>query len=564
MIPSLLIVVATALNPPQISSVRTERTADRTALRVVTTGPTPPLEIHREGADLVLFVAANPPTAGTVSRPIPPVRGVTVSRTPGGTSLRVQVAPDVRYVVQREPAEFALVFEGPAAAPQPQQTPPATADVKSLFPEGLPETAPALAPVSKEAPRVDGIPFGSLTLQPAVVFNLVRADIFPNIDADRPVKVRDTYLQIEPRLGAELPLGRGTLRGAYEPSLRRGTDFKEVRDTSHRLSGGVELPVGQSIMLRAGDQWSRGILDVTQVDPGQEYFFRLGKFRHNLFDANARLDTGVIDGDIGITLNRVTIDPGSGFFPHRSRSLYFGIGRALGASTHVRLGYANERVPRLVERPEVESRSNLYSVTLDGVVAPLTDGQIFVGYRDQKMPNAAAGGQRFKGLVLAGRLEKEFTRAARLSVWGSRDTRVDLLRRSGLYRDTSGLPELALPTLSAFEKNAFYLVKALNGELTFPLPLEFAGRGGVAWQRNNYETVATVIDAKRADKFFGWSVGLGRPLTRHAWIRADYRWDRRNSNIDRFDVKTDALIFQLGLGYSGFRNRPGFYGATER
>jgi hypothetical protein len=44
-------------------------------------------------------------------------------------------------------------------------------------------------------------------------------------------------------------------------------------------------------------------------------------------------------------------------------------------------------------------------------------------------------------------------------------------------------------------------------------------------------------------------VGLGRPIGRAAYLRADYRWDRRDSNVDRFDHDTQALLIQLGVGY---------------
>ena len=460
------------------------------------------------------------------------------------------------------PSPEAQQSEAPAIAASPTPV-----DVKALFPEAPPpeSATPAAELLAPKATVANGLPFGSAALQPSIVFSMIRGDIFPNTIADRPVKVRETYFQVEPRLGLELPFAvGGGLRAAYEPAFRTGSDLAQVERPTHRLGGSLELPVGPNASVRVGDQWARGILDVTQVDPGQEYFFDLARYTHNVFDVNGRVQGSDTDVDAGLTLDRVSIAPTSGFFSHRSRSLYGGLGRNIAATLHLRLGYTNERVPRLEERPEAESRSNIYSLTLDGAMAPLTDGQIMVGYRDQKAPNAGAGGQRFKGVVVAGRVEKELTRASRLAVWGSRDTRVDLLRRGALYPSTQGQPELGLPTLSAFEQNAFYVAKAVNAELQFPLPLQLAGRAGVQWQGNEYRTVATAIGRPRQDDFFGWSLGLGRPLTRHAWIRADYRRDRRNSNIDRFDVNTEALLFQVGIGYQGSRGRPTFFGTEER
>jgi hypothetical protein len=46
-------------------------------------------------------------------------------------------------------------------------------------------------------------------------------------------------------------------------------------------------------------------------------------------------------------------------------------------------------------------------------------------------------------------------------------------------------------------------------------------------------------------------VGIGRPVTRHAYLRIDYRKERRDSNIDAFDTRSEALIIQLGFGVFG-------------
>lgn len=454
-----------------------------------------------------------------------------------------------------------LVSALAAAAAQTAPEEPVV-DVASLFPEA-PEPAPS--PLPTKSPSPDGIPFASLTLRPSVVVTMIRGNLFPNLDAGLPVRRGDTYLQIEPRLGVEHSFSRGgSLRAEYAPGFRTMSDITEVIRPNHRGFAAIELPLGGGVTLRAGDEWSRGVLDTSEADPGLEYFFELGRYTHNLFDVNGRVERRDFDADAGLTLNRVALTPGSGFFSHRSRSFYAGAGRNIGATLHLRLGYANERVPRLAERPEAETRSHLYSVTLDGALAPLTDGQIMVGYRDHEAPTAGIGGRHFGGLVVAGRIEKEFTRSSRLSLWGSRDTRLDLLRRSGLHSTTKGLPEIALPTLSAFEQNAFYVAQAFAAEIELSLPLLCIARGGVAWQGNDYHTVASEIGANRMDALFGWSVGLGRPLARRAWIRADFRHDRRNSNLDRLDVESEALLFQLGIGFEGGRVRPAFFGSERR
>jgi hypothetical protein len=46
-------------------------------------------------------------------------------------------------------------------------------------------------------------------------------------------------------------------------------------------------------------------------------------------------------------------------------------------------------------------------------------------------------------------------------------------------------------------------------------------------------------------------VGAGREIGWRAWVRADYRRERRNSNLPGYDVTTDGFVVQLGVGLSG-------------
>jgi hypothetical protein len=66
---------------------------------------------------------------------------------------------------------------------------------------------------------------------------------------------------------------------------------------------------------------------------------------------------------------------------------------------------------------------------------------------------------------------------------------------------------------------------------------------------NRYPTAAPQLGAPRRDQIVDWLVGLGRSITRWAFVRADYRHDRRDSNIDFFDQRTHAFYAELGLGF---------------
>ncbi len=162
---------------------------------------------------------------------------------------------------------------------------------------------------------------------------------------------------------------------------------------------------------------------------------------------------------------------------------------------------------------------------LRGEVLPLTTGSVSVGYSTQTSPNAGPGGTRFTGLIASGRLEKSFTPSSSLALAVTRATNV-----------------------SGFEENAFYVTNAVEVVLRAGLPWSLALQAGAGYHRNDYRTVASAIGAPRRDMIRGWTLGLGRPVTRYAFVRADYRRERRDSNIDSFDSPSNALTVQVGLG----------------
>jgi hypothetical protein len=160
-------------------------------------------------------------------------------------------------------------------------------------------------------------------------------------------------------------------------------------------------------------------------------------------------------------------------------------------------------------------------------VLPLLTGRASVGYMRRDSPQAGEG-QQFRGLAFSAQLKREFGRSANVVVSANRSTE-----------------------LSAFEGNAFYVTTSVEGVLTAPLPLSFSVSAGGGYHVNRYPTAAQQIGVPRRDQIVDWLVGVGRGITHWAFLRADYRRDRRDSNIDFFDQHTHAFYVQLGLGFFG-------------
>lgn len=523
-----LVAAVAVAGPARIVAIRSETLQGRQALTVVTAGDTGEVAVRREGAEVVIVLGADVPANLAAPSVSPPIESVRIEKTRDGLALRVRVAPEVLYEVRREQAALTVVF-GAAAADPPQPTAPSS-DVAELYKSILPPAAeepgrpvPGATPAKSEGTRPGP---GGLTLRPSVAATYVDAE---STVLATPKPVKDHYYEILPRLAAQMPLGDGKLAAGYEAHIRRASAFEIVRETSHAADAGLDLPLGPSVTLRGSGHYSRGVLETNEVDPGREYFFKLGRFTRRSASAGARIQTGGrLDVDLTGSLNDVNVAEDAGFFSYRSESVGASLGFGVGASLRAALAYSYDRVPAPRDRPEAQSEANSVSLQLNGDILPLLTGEVSVGYRDQKSPHAAAGGTRYRGLAASVRLTKEFSRGSRLSLSGSRST-----------------------PLSNFEGNAFYVSTSTDAELTFSLPLSFSARSGAGYHWNDYRTVATGLDVPRKERLFGWSVGLGRSLTRWAYLRTDYRKDRRESNLDVFDTRTRSLTVQVGVGLFG-------------
>jgi hypothetical protein len=544
--------------PPRLLEVRSERVEGRPAVVVVAAAPLLDVSVRRDGADLVVSLGATAP--GLLSAPaVPaPLEAVRVERFAGGVQLRVRVAPEVSYEVRREGDRLVLLFAPApvaAAAPapvSPSRTSPAPASpapaasgelYRGLFPPspagndagsvGAPADGPEGALPSERPPeeRPEGLHAGSMTFKPSASLRYVDADVSL---LDSPQTARDRYAEARPALAFELPLRDGMLRLDYEARLRRYSSFEQLNGVSHQANAHLEYPMGPSLTVRGLGHFARGLLETAEVDPGGEYFFRLGHFTRRQFGGGARVHTGgPFDVDVAGIVDKVTVDEDAGFFGYERRSFTGGLGMAIGPERRSSFNYSFEHVPSSPERPEAESRVHTISGAVEGEVMPLLSGRAAAGYAWRESPRAAPGGQRFRGLTFSAQLTRDFGRSAHLVLSANRSTE-----------------------LSAFEHNAFYVATSVLAVFTAPLPLSFSFSAGGGYHVNRYPTVATALGAPRRDELVDWMVGIGRSISRWAFVRADYRRDRRDSNLDFYDQRTHAFYAELGLGFFPQASRP--------
>jgi hypothetical protein len=511
--------------PPQVLAVRLVSVDGRPGLRILTTAAPGNVQVTREKDEVVVALDAEGPQGLALPEPVAPILALASTTAPGRFVLRVRIAPEVPFETRREDALTTVVFGEQAPA---DLRPPVEQLYRRLFPTGTTMEPNAHRREPAEANPETPAPFrlGRVGFRPYALLSYLDAD---TAAGNPPQAIGDQYIQFQPGLSADAPLGLGRLTVSYEPRLRAFSSSTEVQPTTHWLNAGLELPVGARVQLSATEHFSKGVLEATEVDPGKEYFFDLGAFRRFATGLSARIEVGPrISVDMGATWNDVRVDPGVSFFSYREEGARAGLAYELGPNLRAGLDYTYAHIPRPADRPEAEATAQGAALSLSGEIAPLTTGRAEVAYTAQDTPNAGAGGRQYRGLTASVGLRRELghTSALDLSIRRSLDP-------------------------SAFEDNGFYIATLVESVLTLPGPYRTYLRGGLGYQWSDYRTDSAAIGGPRADRLLAWYAGLGRLLGEHAGLRVDYRRERRTSNLPGFDITTNALVVQVSLGWLG-------------
>ncbi len=539
MIAMALLLLALPDPPPTVTAVRLEAEGGRPLVRVAVSGAVA-ARVDREGRDLVLvFPGAHLAPGLVLPGPLAEIQSFRGEETRDGARVRVRVDGPFDYDLTQEGGVVSVALRPRGASPLPSPSPAArrTADdVRALYAKIAPPAAepgrgepPSNPAAPTDVPEQDGFQFGHTRVRPSVGLTYVDADI---AFLDTPEPVRDQYFQIEPHLPVDVGAtgaGRPHFRVSYDPRFRFGSQFEELRQPTHMINAGLDVPVGATTALRAGYHFAHGLLETTEVDPGREYFFQLAPYTHQQEQVGLSFNQdGLLGLDVVGTHDSIDVDEESGFFDHSVDTVGATLNYGFGATAHAFLRYQWERVPTPPERPEAESRSNTITAGVSGELLPLVTGEVSGGVRVLDAPNGGAGGQRYVGSVLALSLRKAFSPTSSLTLLARRDT---------------------FP--SAFEENAFYVATGVGAEADFGLPLSVVFHGAVGFQRNSYRVASTEDGVPRRDDIVAWAVGIGRGLTRWSYLRADYRQDRRTSNLPAYDSHGHIFTVQLGLGYLG-------------
>lgn len=532
MIAMAVILLAGADATLTLSTVRLEAQGDGLVVRVALSGPVA-ARVERDGRALLLILPGTRLPAGLVlPEPVAEIQSLGVEETPEGARIRIRMESALPYELSHEQGLVSLSIQPLRPVPPPRRP----ENVRDLYAKILPPpfgAEPGVPPAGERAPEADapteGLHLGPIRVLPSVVTSYIDAD---TALLDTPAPVRDRYFQIEPRVTVDVgdpsPEAR-RLQLSYTPRFRVSSSFGNVRRATHLATASLSAAIGPTFTIRASHHYASGVLETTEVDPGREYFFDLSPFTRHDTQAGVTFNSGGLLGlDLVASRNSVHIDGQGAFFDHRVDTVASSLTYQFGSVSRAYLRYEWEHLPTPAERPIAESTSSALSLGITGELLPLVRGELAVGLRSLRAPRAGSGGTRFRGATVAANLRKELTPTSA----------VGLVARRGTYP-------------SGFEDNAFYVATAFAADTTLGLPLSLVFNGVIGWQRNAYEVVATGLSVPRQDDLLGWSAGVGRSLTRWSFLRADYRQDRRRSNLPAYATDGRSFLIQFGLGYLG-------------
>ncbi len=571
-----------------IVSVVNERAGDDFSVRFVLSGPPSAYSAVKEGDDIVVRIEATPLPGLSLPAPSGPIRALDFGPQPG-FSVRLSLSEVRPFEIVRESASLRLVLRkraeavapppvatptpDPLAIPSPSPTPspvpvvePTAADTADLYRRLFPSTTDptAIGPLGGTTESASSGNWYSdtrwlgLQIRPWVSVSYVDAK---TTEVQVNAVTADQYWVIQPNIGVGItPRLGGDREGRwfanYTPRFRRQLNLSLPHLTSHFFDLNIDQTLAASFAVYGTYHYSQGVLETDEIDPGREYGIGLNRvvdtslerFKRNSFTAGVKFDFLAdtnVDVSVGKTKVRYGNDPGEpvtgerAFFDYDSRTLNASLRHGFGESRTLGLVFGVHDMPNQPERKQVEGRGYTYGASLDGQILALTTGRIQLGYRTQKNPNAGVGGREYKELAYAAQIAREITDSTNI----------------GLGADRRLYP-------SNYEQNGFYVADTLRLDLNTRLPFTVYLRAGGYLQSNGYRASPQLSESSgqptlRKDKLRGLTIGVTRTLTNWAFLRLDYTGERRDSNLDRFDINTRVFTFQLGLGYFGKGGRQG-------
>ncbi len=456
--------------------------------------------------------------------------------------VQVADAPAPLDAVEAAPA---TADHGRSAPPATQETPIARSEPQppvtnieasgaaeddlffSLFPAPM-RKQQTLFNVAAEEPLYSdeatmGVRLGRFAVQPSIDASWIHGD---NILQTSEAPFIDNAYMVRGRVTATLLETVHDLKLAYEARYRDFQDFTLEDKLTHLVDLSSELELTPSTRARVGNHFVHGAFESQEFDPGGEVVGSIEPFYRNSTEAVLAFDfSDRFGAEIAGNYNVVEfLDTSTEFFSYHTAGFGGTFLYDLSPLTSLLGEYIHTITPEPLDRSQAGSVADMFLVGLRGEFTPMLRGQIRGGYATQRFDFASVA-QDFTGLVADASLTRDFGEAAALTLRAGRRTNP-----------------------SAFDENGYYVSNYGRAQFITPFARNFRLTLTGAFFLNDYP-VPDGNDVIRNDDIFSGGAGLAYFFTPLTYLSMDYRHDRRNSNIELFAYRSNAVQVMVGFGF---------------
>ena len=374
---------------------------------------------------------------------------------------------------------------------------------------------------SDEAPT--GFRVGRFALQPSVDGSWIRGD---NLLQSSEAPFIDTAYMVRGRVTATLLESMHDLKLVYEGRHRDFQEFDLEDKLTHLVDVSSELELTPNTRARISNHFVRGAFEANEFDPGGEVVASTDPFYRNYasgvvaFDLSERLGA-----EAHASYNVVDfLEGGSDFFDYDTRGFGGTFVYELSPLTSLLGEYVRTVTPEPLERPQAGSVADAFLVGLRGELTPVLRGEIHAGYANQRFDHATAP-QDYSGFVADVSLTRDFGDAAALTARAGRRTNP-----------------------SAFDENGYYVSNYARLQFISPFARNLRMTLTAAFFLNDYP-VPDANAVLRNDDIVSGGAGLAYFFTPLTFLSVDYRHDRRNSNLELFSYRSNAVQIMVGFGF---------------
>jgi hypothetical protein len=412
-------------------------------------------------------------------------------------------------------------------APAESLNPPDEDRFFSLFPAPAREQQ-TLFNVSAESTvdseeRPLGLRIGRFAVLPSVDFTWIHGNNLL-LTSEAPF-VANAYL-LRGRLGATLLDSEHELELAYEGRFRNFQNFELEKRFTQFADFRTRLQITPSTTAQISNHFVAGSFESQEFDPGGEVVASTDPFYRNFTRAVFGFELSERFGaEVQGAYNVVEfLDEATDFFDYRMRSIGGAFLYNLTPLTSLLGEYDRVVLPEPLERPEAGSTADVFLFGVRGELTPYLRGQVRAGYAFQRFESASVP-QEFSGFVADASLTRDLGEASAITAELGRRTNPSAFEENGYYASTYGRVQFITP----FARNFRFTATGVLFSNDYPIP----DASGV----------------RRDDQILSGAVGLAYFFAPLSYLSFDFRHDRRNSNLDPFSYRNNALQLMVGFGF---------------